>query len=156
MSKSLLAHYRPHVGANANRTKSHYHRDCRSTISTALYSFQSLCRSLVLAGSCPDIPDEPPKARFFLWRMGRVFGHVCVASGKVVGCPSGCLGGFVSRHLIALGSVASGSIISWTASAEPALGHPTVFLTTRAFYNGDSGPLWDSDLAVFFLSIGRP
>ncbi len=74
-----------------------------------------------------------------MWHTGRVFGLVCVASGKVVGCPSGCLGVFVSRRLVDLGSVASGSITSWTASAEPALGHPAVFLTTRAFYSSDFG-----------------
>ncbi len=68
---------------------------------------------------------------------------------------SGCLWGFVSRRLVALASIASGSIISWTASVEPACWHPAAFLTTSTFYSSDSGPLWDRDLAVFSF-VGCP
>ncbi len=56
------------------------------------------------------------------------------------------------RRLVALNPVAYGPVVSWTASVGSARWHLTTFLTTRAFYGGDSGPLSDSDLSVFSRS----
>ncbi len=71
----------------------------------------------------------------------------------------------VCRWLVTLVPVASESVISWTASVEPACGHPTVSLTTSAFYSSGLVPLRGSDLTVFSsrrssclvsLSLSRP
>ncbi len=56
------------------------------------------------------------------------------------------------RWLVALAPVASRlcRILDCLSRACP-LWHPTAFLTTRAFYGSDSGPLQGSDLAVSFV-----
>ncbi len=66
-------------------------------------------------------------------------------------------GGFVgsSSALLSRSSDASGSVVSWTASVECACGHSAVSPTSSAFYSSGSGPLGDSDFAIFFSFIGR-
>ncbi len=166
ITKFLLTHYRPHVGANANSAKSHYRRDSRSIASTTLYSFQSHCRSLVLTGSCPRIPDEPPiralccgvRCVVLVWACGVVRPRRRERSGHL----SGCLGDFVGSSPSL--PLPQGPFVSWTASVEPGRWHPTAFLTTRTFYGGDSGSLRSSDLAVssfvrrssYLLSVSLP
>ncbi len=79
--------------------------------------------------------------------------HACRAGGCVVGASGASWASvWLSRgfsRLVALTLVTSGPVVSWTASVESARRQPTAFLTTRAFYGSDLGPLRGSDLAVF-------
>ena len=95
------------------------------------YSSQTLCKSLVLTGSYPEIPDEPPEMCSWLWCVSSV-AWVCVTSSRLcvgsgTGCLSGRLGSLLARHpLSAFALIPSGSVLSWIASVEPTCRHPAV------------------------------
>ena len=107
------------------------------------------CHSLVVV---QNIPDEPPKVRSLVWRP-RASGWCVVGASEGCRASKSCIGDFIGSlpcsrrpRLLVL------CILDCLSRACP-LWHPTAFLTTRAFYGGDSGPPQGQRSLSFFLSV---
>ncbi len=100
---------------------------------------------------CPEIPDEPPETRLFLWYhlSFQVHRSSCLHGRREPGRSSvGLSRGFGSSIAPLLHTHHFRIRYLWTASVEHADTHPAVSPTSRAFYSSGSGLLRHSDLVA--------